>query len=373
MIFDAMLRYDGLWLWLIFACSCALMLLIGNPLIAWIKNLRGMKWSAREDTPDSHLKKAGTPSMGGLGIIGAALFSVLGMEGLYTFFSLKGGPNITSRQRGYGASLWHSAFSELAEACLFLLLAASFMLLGFADDWSKARGKGGLKARHKFAWQVVLSAVFLWFLFVVLSAFYRSAVSVSPASQFATTVLAPSFLLLILLIGTCNAVNLTDGIDGLAAGLTVIAGMALAVCNEGVLYDSSWLAIALAGACLGFLAFNKYPARVFMGDTGSLALGAALGMCAILSGAVFLLPFIGFIFYIEMFSVIAQVGYFKYTKRKTGEGKRLFRRAPLHHHFELAGWSEWRVVLTFWLINAITSLIGLVLWYMKIIPRWPNY
>ena len=128
---------------------------------------------------------------------------------------------------------------------------------------------------------------------------------------------------------------------------------------------------ALGGACLAFLAFNKHPAKVFMGDTGSLALGAALGAGAILTRTVWLLPFVGFIFYIEMFSVIAQVLYFKYTRRKWGEGKRLFKRAPLHHHFELSGWSEWRVVATFWGVNLITTILGLVLWKMGILPRFP--
>ena len=108
-----------------------------------------------------------------------------------------------------------------------------------------------------------------------------------------------------------------------------------------------------------------------MGDTGSLALGAALGAGAILTRTVWLLPFIGFIFYVEMFSVIAQVLYFKYTRRRFGEGKRLLRRAPLHHHFELSGWSEWRVVGTFWAVNLVTSLVGLALWKLGILPRFP--
>ena len=108
-----------------------------------------------------------------------------------------------------------------------------------------------------------------------------------------------------------------------------------------------------------------------MGDTGSLALGAALGAGAILTRTVWLLPFVGFIFYIEMFSVIVQVLYFKYTRKKFGEGKRLFRRAPLHHHFELGGWSEWRVVATFWGVNLVTTIIGLVLWKLGILPRFP--
>jgi phospho-N-acetylmuramoyl-pentapeptide-transferase len=188
-------------------------------------------------------------------------------------------------------------------------------------------------------------------------------------------ILALVFLFLtIIVVGTCNAVNLTDGIDGLAAGLSVQIGFFLMLAGSN-LYDVSTLTtlfwMALSGACLGFLFFNKYPARVFMGDTGSLALGAALGAAAVLSRAVFLLPFIGFIFYAELISVTAQVLYFKYTRRKTGEGQRLLRRAPLHHHYELGGWTEWRVVLTFWGVNFIVGAIGLLLWSMEILPRFP--
>jgi phospho-N-acetylmuramoyl-pentapeptide-transferase len=167
---------------------------------------------------------------------------------------------------------------------------------------------------------------------------------------------------------------LTDGIDGLAAGLAVQCGIIFFLIGSDVFGIGQFNILfwaALAGACLGFLHFNKYKARVFMGDTGSLAIGAALGAGAILQHAVFLLPFIAFIYFVEMASVTLQVLWFKYTKAKTGEGKRLFRRAPLHHHFELAGWSEWRVVLTFWAINLFTSAIGLWLWHLGIIPRWP--
>jgi phospho-N-acetylmuramoyl-pentapeptide-transferase len=196
------------------------------------------------------------------------------------------------------------------------------------------------------------------------------------------------FAALLVIVGTSNAVNLTDGIDGLAAGLSVqcsacfafvllqnhhwdnaqdSVGMLILPHSFAVLFF--WL--CLGGGCLGFLAFNKNPAKVFMGDTGSLALGAALGAGAILARCVLLLPFIGFIFFVEMFSVIFQVGYFKYTKKKFGEGKRIFRRAPLHHHFELGGWKEWRVVGTFWAVNLCTSILGLVLWKMGVLPRFP--
>lgn len=180
-----------------------------------------------------------------------------------------------------------------------------------------------------------------------------------------TFLVAGISLLVFVVIAFCNAVNLTDGIDGLAAGLAVQCGLALVLASfysDGIARLSTWTMAALAGACFGFLFFNKHKAHVFMGDTGSLAIGAALGAGAILQHAIFLLPFIGFIYFVEMLSVIVQVAWFKWTKKQTGEGKRLFRRAPLHHHFELCGWSEWRVVATFWAVNLFTSIVGLWLW-----------
>jgi phospho-N-acetylmuramoyl-pentapeptide-transferase len=164
-------------------------------------------------------------------------------------------------------------------------------------------------------------------------------------------------------------VNLTDGLDGLAAGLAIQSLFVITLLSAS--WTIQYLFLAVAGACLGFLFFNRHPARIFMGDTGSLALGALIGGGAVLLGGIFLLPFVAFIFIVEMLSVIAQVGWFKYTRRKTGEGKRLLKRAPLHHHFELCGWSEWRIVLTFWGINFVTTVIGLWLWNSGLLPRWP--
>jgi phospho-N-acetylmuramoyl-pentapeptide-transferase len=269
---------------------------------------------------------------------------------------------------------------DILVLCTLLLTVGLFAGLGFTDDWSKATGRGGLRARAKFAVQVVLSISFiaacLWFRAAVpmYDTMLVRFMPFSASQAFGITELLMCLTLLVVLVGTCNAANLTDGIDGLAAGLTVIAGWALLLYGPNTSYAHFGIGlwnVALAGACLGFLWFNKHPARVFMGDTGSLAIGAALAISAILLRAVFLLPFIGFIFYIEMFSVMIQVGYFKWTKRRTGEGQRIFRRAPLHHHFELGGWSEWRVVAMFWAVNLITTSIGLVLWHKGVLPRWP--
>lgn len=344
-----------------------LMLFGGNALIRWLKGLKGMKWSPREDTPDSHLQKAGTPSMGGLGILGAATLAAI-TTGTILFFVARSVNGVTLV--GYDA--WH-----IIAANVFLICVLAHCGLGFADDWSKARGKGGLTSKAKLAGQIVLAFLFLGAVRLLLGA----SPAIAQDESHLAFGLGTGLICLLLIIGTSNAVNLTDGIDGLAAGLSVQVGLVfglllletMGTAELGVFANSAemvWL--ALGGACLGFLAFNKNPAKVFMGDTGSLALGAALGAGAILTRSVFLLPFIGFMFYIEMFSVMAQVAYFKYTKKKTGEGKRIFRRAPLHHHFELGGWSEWRVVGTFWAINALTTILGLILWKTGFLPKFPN-
>ncbi|RYX84544.1 phospho-N-acetylmuramoyl-pentapeptide-transferase [bacterium] len=343
-----------------------LMLFTGSGLIRWLKALKGMKWSPREDTPDSHLQKAGTPSMGGLGIIGSAALSCIATG---TLMLALGHLALSTFTIPYG---WY-----LAGSAAFLLCVLAHCALGFADDWLKARGKGGLTSKAKLAGQIILAFAFLGIIALMWTQAPPIVQRDEPHLAFHLGIYAICFLLI---IGTSNAVNLTDGIDGLAAGLSVQVGLVF-----GLLFLETWgqaeiglfasaaemVWIALGGACLGFLAFNKNPAKVFMGDTGSLALGAALGAGAILTRSVFLLPFIGFMFYIEMFSVMGQVAYFKYTKKKTGEGKRIFRRAPLHHHYELGGWSEWRVVGTFWAINALTTIIGLILWKLEILPRFP--
>lgn len=346
-------------LWIL---SFVLMLITGSPLIKWLKFRKGMKWAPREDTPDTHLQKAGVPSMGGVGIVGAA---TLGWLAFFVFAIISG----AFFNPGQSIVDWN-----ILIFAVFPLLVILHAVLGYLDDHSKATNKGGLSSKAKLLGQIILAGLFL----IVL-------VSINNLSDFSGMFpVTKSWLLLftalIIIIGTSNAVNLTDGIDGLAAGLSVQVGLVFSILFVEAFDDSSsqfsslpvglfWP--ALGGACLGFLAFNKHPAKVFMGDTGSLALGAALGAGAILTRTVWLLPFVGFIFYVEMFSVIAQVLYFKYTRKKFGEGKRLFRRAPLHHHFELSGWSEWRVVLTFWGVNLVTTILGLVLWKMGVLPRFP--
>lgn len=340
------------------------MLICGNPLITWLKGRRGMKWAPREDTPDSHLQKAGVPSMGGIGIIGAAL---MGFLSLFAF--------VLTLQ--WMRPMPRSNTSDLIFYLVFPAMVGLHAVLGYIDDHSKATNRGGISSKAKLLGQIVLAGAFLGAVFLMHEG-TKNGIGRFDSPIFDSWILL--FGALLVIIGTSNAVNLTDGIDGLAAGLSVQVGAVFAVLlfevgssSAGNFYGDSaiYLWLCLGGACLGFLAFNKYPAKVFMGDTGSLALGAALGAGAILTRTVWLLPFIGFIFYVEMFSVIIQVLYFKYTKKKFGEGKRIFRRAPLHHHFELGGWSENRVVWTFWAVNFFTSIIGLTLWKMGILPRFP--
>jgi len=361
---------------LTFLVALVLMLACGGPMIAWLRNKRwrkqGESWTVREDTPDTHQAKQGTPSMGGIGIIGACVLAFTGV--IITGIGLAQISNVSSN-----LPKTSPIFIVLSIVLPLMILPITFVthgLLGLADDWSKASGRGGLRARTKLLFQFTLA---ISFLAACLALPRWGQTPFVPPPWHGGDVLWPAMmmLLIIFVVGTCNAVNLTDGLDGLAAGLAVITCLGLVLARfdsvRGPGYEGVAIlfCFALMGACLGFLKFNKYKAQVFMGDTGSLAIGAGLAAAAILLHAVWLLPFVGFMFYIEAASVTIQVLWFKWTKRKTGEGQRLFRRAPLHHHFELAGWSEWRVVLTFWAVNLFTTAIGLVLWHLKILPRFP--
>jgi phospho-N-acetylmuramoyl-pentapeptide-transferase len=372
------------------ALGFVLAALILPRVIIWLKELRGMKWSPREDTPDSHQKKAGIASMGGLGLIGAALLACVILPGyprgpigpagwlvygavflllLGLAFKVAGVPAREELLAVAGAFiagiilLGRSHYYTAPALKLLLVTTALFALLGFADDWSKAKGRGGLLARQKLAGQILLSVGFITISYALTST----------RPQAAAFWLVP--LALLLMVGTSNATNLTDGIDGLLAGVMVEAGLVyglLAHWQQLRGTQTVLIILALAGAALGFLVYNRHPARIFMGDTGSLAIGAALAGIALLTGTVLLLPFVGFICYIEMFSVIAQVAYFKYTRKKYGEGRRILLRAPLHHHFELAGWSEWRVVATFWGVNILTSICGVALWHWGYLRPFPT-
>jgi phospho-N-acetylmuramoyl-pentapeptide-transferase len=293
--------------------------LAGQPLIGWLARLK-YRQRAYEDAPQSHQAKTGTPTMGGLLFIAAPVIAVV----------LK--PSATTG----------------ALAVLVLGMAA----IGFVDDLAairQARNRG-LRARTKLLLTAVVGTTFL----AVIAKCTPQVMAVQGAGTLPSWVWYPLSLLAIL--GTTHAVNLTDGLDGLAGGtvLPPLAVLAFIAIRSGA-GDAATLELATAGAVLGFLRYNRHPARVFMGDTGSLALGAALAGCAIVTGSQLLLPVIGGVFAAETLSVILQVASFKLTKR------RIFRMSPLHHHFELGGWPETKVTTRFWLASAALSGVGLAL------------
>ncbi|WP_170006939.1 phospho-N-acetylmuramoyl-pentapeptide-transferase [Bacillus fonticola] len=295
----------------------------------FIPFLRRLKFgqSIREEGPKSHQKKTGTPTMGGIMIILAIVVATLVMTSKYT-------------------SLTYEIF-------LLLFVTVGFGLLGFLDDFIKVVMKRnlGLTSKQKLFGQVIIAIIF----FLVLRQQGESTELHIPLVDFTIDLgWGYAFIIIFWLVGFSNAVNLTDGLDGLVSGTSAIAFGALAILawnlNE---LEITLFAVAVVGAVLGFLVFNAHPAKVFMGDTGSLALGGAFAAIAILTKLELLLVIIGGVFVIETLSVIFQVISFKTT------GKRIFRMSPLHHHYELVGWSEWRVVVTFWSVGLLLAALGI--------------
>ncbi|WP_010631033.1 phospho-N-acetylmuramoyl-pentapeptide-transferase [Sporolactobacillus vineae] len=283
----------------------------------------------RKEGPKSHRKKAGTPTMGGVIFLVSVLITLLII--------------------GFN---FHAATQE---TYMLLFVSLGFGLVGFVDDFIKIVMKRnmGLTSKQKMFGQLIVALVF-WY---IVTRFHYSAELFVPGTDWSVNLhwFYP-VLAIFLLIGVPNATNLTDGMDGLLSGLAAIsfaayAVIAYATMNLGVAVFS----VAMLGAVLGFLIFNAHPARVFMGDTGSLAIGGALAGIAILTKTEILLAIIGGVYVIETLSVIIQVVSFKTT------GKRVFRMSPIHHHFELGGWSEWKVVTVFWIVGLILAAIGVYL------------
>jgi len=336
------------------------MWITGNFLITRVRGLRGMNWSLFEKVPGSHPNHVEIPAMGGIGLVASAFLVHTGMVVSLVTLSAAVNGHVVVRQ-----------ITEFPQFFLLQFCATLYAGSGMVGDWSKGAGRGGPSAYVKLATQYVFAWAFLVGLQITGEiSFLRGG----------RDPLSSLIVLSSVIVGTSNAVKLTDGIDGLVVGLTFEMGLVglslshwlnLVRVSPPSPFEVPVLWACLGGSSLGFLTFNRHPARVLLGDTGSLALGAALGAGAVALRAVFLLPFIGFIFFVELFSVILQIAWFKFTRLRYGEGRRIFRRAPLHHHFELAGWSEWRVVVTFWGINAVTSLIGLTLWWRGDLPRFP--
>jgi phospho-N-acetylmuramoyl-pentapeptide-transferase len=318
--------------------------LIAPACIRWLRSL-SLTQHIRDDGPKSHLKKEGTPTMGGIIIIGSIVVSVL---------------------------LWGNLRSHYM--WIMFLSFLGFGLIGFIDDYLKVskRNYKGLPGRYKLIAQIVLASAITLFLYFNPKDPYTTVLSIPFFKQWLIDLgLFYIPFAIFVIVGASNAVNLTDGMDGLATGLVGIAsivnavllyvsGHALFAKYLYVLYvpGTSELTVfcgAMLGACLGFLWYNAYPAEVFMGDVGSLSLGGALGTLAVITKHEIVLALVGGIFVVEALSVIFQVGYFKLTR-----GKRIFRMAPLHHHFELKKLPEPKVIVRFWIIGIILALLSLL-------------
>jgi phospho-N-acetylmuramoyl-pentapeptide-transferase len=324
--------------------------LLGPATIRWLRRLR-FGQVIRSDGPETHLEKAGTPTMGGVLIILSAGVSTL---------------------------LWAELTNWYTVLCLLALLWLG--LLGFLDDYLKViRGKPeGLVARYKLLGQFGFGiGIGLLLLFNPISPYDSTQTGVPFFSDYMLVFWGPAYVgfVAVVLAGTSNAVNLSDGLDGLACGLIAIAAATFAILAyvTGRIDTSAYLglfylpgagemavfAVALSGAAIGFLWFNSHPAEVFMGDTGSLSMGAAIGVMAILLKAEFLLVIVGGVFVLEAVSVILQTTYFRYTLRTTGAGRRIFKMSPLHHHFEKLGWPETKVVIRFWIVGILFAMLAM--------------
>ena len=309
-------------LYLLEATVCTIILgMLSIPLLKKYK----ARQAIREEGPKSHRVKAGTPTMGGLFLVLSGVIVILG-NGLID-----------------KTVLW----------LLFVMIGHG--ILGFLDDFIKAEKKRnlGLTAKQKIMGQLILSIIFCFGCVEMLH--LPCAISIPfTASDISIGWLYYPFVILVI-VGASNAVNLTDGLDGLASGCCTVAFMAYAAfCYINGLYDIAAFIIIMAGCCIGFLFFNYHPAKIFMGDTGSLALGGALAGIAVMTRTELLLVVLGMVFVVEALSVIIQVASFKLY------GKRVFKMSPLHHHFELSGWSEVNVVWLFWGFECFMAGVALL-------------
>ena len=305
--------------------SAVLTVILGFFAIPLLKKLKARQ-SIREEGPKSHRIKSGTPTMGGLFMLLSAVLVVI--------FNKMIDPSV----------LW----------LLFLTLGHG--LLGFLDDFIKAEKKRnlGLTAKQKMLGQIILAVLFCWGVVDTLHLPYSIAIPFTH-TDISIGLLYYPFVVLVI-VGASNAVNLTDGLDGLASGCCVIAFSAYAMfCYMTGFNDLGYFIIILAGSCIGFLFFNYHPAKILLGDTGSLALGGAIAGISVMTRTELLLIFLGLIFVLEALSVIIQVASFQLT------GKRVFKMSPLHHHFELSGWSEVHVVWAFWIFEGIAACVSLLL------------
>ncbi|KHE72024.1 phospho-N-acetylmuramoyl-pentapeptide-transferase [Halobacillus sp. BBL2006] len=311
------------------ALSFIITVVISPMIIPFLRRLK-FGQAIREEGPESHQKKSGTPTMGGVMIIVAVIVTTL------------------------IASYWFNSESTSIHLFLVLFVLVGYGLLGFLDDYIKVALKRnlGLTSKQKMLGQIIIAIV----VYLILSQNGFPTTIGVPGTSFEVELgFGYALLILFMLVGGSNAVNLTDGLDGLLAGTAAIAFGAFGILawTGDTNIDVTIFSLAVVGALLGFLVFNAHPAKVFMGDTGSLALGGAIAIIAILTKLELLLVIIGGVFVLETLSVIIQVISFKTT------GKRVFKMSPLHHHYELKGWSEWRVVTTFWAVGLVFAVLGI--------------
>tara|TARA_Y100000590_G_scaffold470517_1_gene665920 strand:+ start:1406 stop:2512 length:1107 start_codon:yes stop_codon:yes gene_type:complete len=329
--------------------SLVIAFLLGPITIRMLKQFR-VGQVIRSEGPSTHLEKAGTPTMGGVLIVSSTAITTL---------------------------LWAELTNWYTILSLLTLLAMG--AIGLMDDYLKVvRGRTrGLVARYKMVGQWIFGLGFGLFLLLHPISPVDPNRTMLPFFSDLSLLFTPWFYVIFVafvISGSSNAVNITDGLDGLAAGLAAISAATFGIFAYllgrfdsanylGLFYlpgagELTVLALALTGGCLGFLWFNSHPAEVFMGDTGSLALGGVIGAMAILLKIEFLLVIVGSVFVVEVISVMLQVGYFRHTVRKYGIGKRIFKMAPLHHHFEELGWPESKVVVRFWIMGILSAIVA---------------
>ena len=330
------------------AITALLISFIVGPLLIKLMRSRQIVEEIRDTGPETHHIKKGTPTMGGVILLLAVILPTL---------------------------LWANLENPYIHMILFVTVGTG--ILGFMDDYLKTvkKTKKGLIARYKLTGQIVIGLLLGSWLF--LAPEFAETRGITSIPFFKNLEISFGFLyipwVMVVVTASSNAVNLTDGLDGLASGLLAICAVALGVVayisgrvdfsdylNIIYLPGAGELAIfasALMGSCLGFLWFNAPPAQIFMGDTGALAAGGALGTLALLVKKEFLLVILGGVFVWEAVSVLIQLSYFKWSKQKSGEGKRFFRMAPIHHHYEMKGWKETQVVIRFWIIGILFALM----------------
>jgi phospho-N-acetylmuramoyl-pentapeptide-transferase len=309
----------------------ALVVILMPPYIRLLRHF-GFAKQIREEGPQSHQVKSGTPTMGGLLVI----LVVLGI-----FMLLR----------------WPVQGGVIAPLATLALVG----LLGAVDDYLNARTGEGISARQKLLWQTVVAVFVAW---QIQSTYAISGIRVPFIGDVAVEPLVYIPFAAFAIVASSNAVNITDGLDGLAGGtlaFAFVSFMIIALLNVPVQPNVAFLSALIIGGLLGFLWFNVHPAQVFMGDSGSLSLGAVLAVIALITGQILVLPIIGLIFVVETMSDIIQIGYFK-----ASGGKRVFRMAPLHHHFELGGWDEEKITLRFWIVAILSGLMGVTLFMASI-------